>query len=178
MGRSGGRRGLLDEAAGVNTPTVIGGTAVVYRTVDAWEFRLYDALASAVGIVGDFNDWRPSATPMARRSGGVWQAVLDLEPGTYRFRYLADDGRWLTDWAAFGVIRNAFGEWDSLLHVPARVSSRRARPADEPGPTSATMEIDGRNASTGVGPVCGRSPGRMRRRVIAVKPRGDALVAV
>ena len=48
----------------------------------------------------------------------VWEASLQIPPGTYRFRYFVADGRWITDYAAFGVARNQTGGWDSILYVP------------------------------------------------------------
>jgi 1,4-alpha-glucan branching enzyme len=54
--------------------------------------------ANAVYLVGDFNDWNTSATPMDQLKSGDYCAVLYLDPDqTYQFRYLVDGKEWLTD---------------------------------------------------------------------------------
>lgn len=71
-----------------------------------------------VFLVGDFSGWTAEAIPMYRDDDGVWRLCVQLPPGDYVFRYLTGDGRWLTDFAAFGVTRNRPDEWDSVVHVP------------------------------------------------------------
>jgi len=57
--------------------------------------------AATVHLVGDFNDWRTDATPMARLKNGEFKVCLDLETGReYKFRYLIGDDRWENDWEA------------------------------------------------------------------------------
>ncbi len=54
--------------------------------------------ASNVHLVGDFNDWDTSATPMDQLKSGDFCAVLYLEPDqSYQFRYLVDGNEWITD---------------------------------------------------------------------------------
>jgi len=50
-------------------------------------FRVWAPNASAVAVVGPFNDWDPKATPLAAETNGYWAAdVPDLGPGTeYKF---------------------------------------------------------------------------------------------
>lgn len=51
-----------------------------------------------VSVVGDFNDWDPLATPLRRRSNGTQSASVEVAVGaTYRFKYLAEGGRWFCD---------------------------------------------------------------------------------
>lgn len=46
-------------------------------------------------VVGEFNDWSTSATPMKRLKNGAFRATLDLPQGhEYQFRYLLDNGEW------------------------------------------------------------------------------------
>jgi 1,4-alpha-glucan branching enzyme len=48
-----------------------------------------------VHVVGEFNNWSTSATPMKRSKKGVFTVSLDLKPGQeYQFRYLLDGDRW------------------------------------------------------------------------------------
>ncbi|MDL2268718.1 isoamylase early set domain-containing protein [Desulfosarcina sp. OttesenSCG-928-A07] len=54
--------------------------------------------AQTVFLVGDFNDWSPTATPMKKMKNDGFSVTLDLEPGRiYQFRYLLDESRWEND---------------------------------------------------------------------------------
>jgi len=94
-------------------------------------FTIHRADCEQLYLAGDFNDWSTSQCPMHRAADGRWFCELNLTPGTYRFRYFCHRHGWLTDWAAFGVKRNALGSWDSVVEVPRRVSPvvRRANRA-------------------------------------------------
>jgi 1,4-alpha-glucan branching enzyme len=60
---------------------------------------------SAVHLVGDFNNWNPSATPMDQLKSGDYCTVLYLDPDqTYQFRYLVDGDEWITDVEADRVV--------------------------------------------------------------------------
>lgn len=49
-------------------------------------------------VVGEFNNWSRSATPMKRSNKGGFKVSLDLKPGQeYQFRYLLDDNHWDND---------------------------------------------------------------------------------
>lgn len=51
-----------------------------------------------VSVVGDFNDWRPGQTVMAKRTNGTRSAAVTLAGGSkYRFRYLGENGHWFDD---------------------------------------------------------------------------------
>ena len=91
---------------------------MVHRSGGQWTFRLTCPGAQRVYLVGDFNDWSTTALEMDQIAPAVWEASLQIPPGTYRFRYFVADGRWITDYAAFGVARNQTGGWDSILYVP------------------------------------------------------------
>lgn len=70
-----------------------------------------------VSVVGEFNGWDPFAHPLKKRSNGTRSASVELEPGrSYRFKYLADDGSWLTDPDAESL-DNGQGSVDSVITV-------------------------------------------------------------
>ncbi len=51
--------------------------------------------AKMIHVVGDFNNWDRSASPMKHSKEGSFTAAIDLETGrTYQFRYLLDEDRW------------------------------------------------------------------------------------
>jgi 1,4-alpha-glucan branching enzyme len=60
--------------------------------------------ATAVNLVGEFNDWDKNTLPMTRLKNGEFKVTIDLPVGReYRFRYLISrpGGRsWENDWAA------------------------------------------------------------------------------
>lgn len=58
-------------------------------------FRLPAAIwADHIAVVGDFNGWSPSATPM-QLGEQFWEARLTLEAGnTYAYAYLLDGVDW------------------------------------------------------------------------------------
>ena len=76
-----------------------------------------DGTDEHVSVVGDFNDWDPVATPLARR-GETLRARVFLDAGRrYAFRYLADGGRWFNDDEADEYEGNAFGGSDSVVDL-------------------------------------------------------------
>lgn len=52
-----------------------------------------------VALLGDFNEWNREAVQLERR-GGEWSVTLRLRPGRYRYSFLADGVRWITDAAS------------------------------------------------------------------------------
>jgi 1,4-alpha-glucan branching enzyme len=64
-----------------------------------------------VHVVGEFNNWSTSATPMKRSKNGAFTVSLDLKPGQeYQFRYLLDDNRWDNDTEADKSAGTPFGD--------------------------------------------------------------------
>lgn len=48
-----------------------------------------------VYVVGEFNNWSTTATPMKRQKNGSFRATLDLpKDHEYQFRYFLDNGEW------------------------------------------------------------------------------------
>lgn len=79
----------------------------------------FDLLAPNVReifLVGSFNDWNSTATPMTRSSEVRWAKELSLPPGRYEYRFLVD-GRWKEDPKARDYAPNPFGGFNSVLRV-------------------------------------------------------------
>ena len=54
--------------------------------------------AETATLVGEFNNWDPSATPMKRFKNGKFTVTLDLDlEKEYQFRYFLDGERWEND---------------------------------------------------------------------------------
>jgi hypothetical protein len=73
--------------------------------------------ADRIFLVGDFNAWNESATPMHQDRDGVWRATIDLPYGSRcEFRYLID-GQWKTDYHADGFTANVYGSDNSVVEA-------------------------------------------------------------
>jgi hypothetical protein len=46
--------------------------------------------ATQVSVVGDFNQWNPTAMPLHRLSDGTWIADVPLTPGRYAYAFMVD----------------------------------------------------------------------------------------
>lgn len=65
------------------------------------QFVLVAPNAAAVALVGDFNDWDATTTPMRLvRSGGLWSVTVPLAAGRHRYAFLVDGSQWVADPAA------------------------------------------------------------------------------
>jgi 1,4-alpha-glucan branching enzyme len=75
--------------------------------------------AERVNLVGEFNGWDTTATPMIHhRSDANWKVTVDLPAGRrYRFRYLVDGREWLNDWRADDHVENPYGSYDSVVDL-------------------------------------------------------------
>ena len=81
------------------------------------QFVLDAPRASSVTVVGDFNAWDGTRTPLERDSTtGVWTALVDIHPGRHVYAFLVD-GTLTLDPHAQGITRNDKGERVSLVPV-------------------------------------------------------------
>jgi 1,4-alpha-glucan branching enzyme len=71
--------------------------------------------AQSVAVLGDFNEWSADAGVMQQRKDGFWAKTIRFDPGTYRYRFLADGERWLNDPDADGYEPSGYGTDNSLL---------------------------------------------------------------
>ena len=54
--------------------------------------------AQEAHVVGEFNEWSISATPMRRLKNGAFSATVELPTGrAYQFRYLLEKSQWIND---------------------------------------------------------------------------------
>ena len=115
----------LSPAAGLLWAAAIAGLAFFIRpapsaeSVDGVQFVLFAPSASTVALVGDFNDWDPSATPLepsAERSG-TWQVALPLAAGRHEYAFVVDGTEWRADPLAPQGSGDEFGTPNSVLTV-------------------------------------------------------------
>jgi 1,4-alpha-glucan branching enzyme len=83
--------------------------------------------ANEIALVGEFNDWSPTAMKLQRAKSGAWRVTVPLEAGhRYRYRYLIDGEFWENDWRADEYERNPFGADDSVVDTnPDRKTARK-----------------------------------------------------
>jgi 1,4-alpha-glucan branching enzyme len=72
--------------------------------------------AQSVRLVGDFNGWNLSATPMRRMSDGHWMADLELNHGHHRYVFVVD-GEPQPDPKATGIARDDQNNRISVIAV-------------------------------------------------------------
>ncbi|MBX3001703.1 MAG: isoamylase early set domain-containing protein [Caldilineaceae bacterium] len=77
----------------------------------------------SASVVGDFNNWDPSAHPLRKQRGSnAWRTTVELAPNqSYQFRYYVDGGvggaEWYNDDAADAYQRNEHGGENSVVRT-------------------------------------------------------------
>lgn len=80
-------------------------------------FAIVAPSAARVALVGEFNDWDATATPMTRVSGNGWRVALPLGYGRHVYAFIIDDGQWVTDPRAPIAPERWFGVQRSVMLV-------------------------------------------------------------
>ena len=74
---------------------------------------------NSVTLVGDFNDWNLTDTPMQPLKNGDFKVTVELEPGSkYEFRYLLNNEKWYNEWEADEYILGDFGKDNCVVELP------------------------------------------------------------
>jgi len=56
-------------------------------------FKYRSSKPKTVFLVGDFNKWNKKVNPMKKGQNFVWETVLILSPGEYKYAYIVDGKR-------------------------------------------------------------------------------------
>ena len=88
------------------------------RTPRGWRFTYADRSASSVHLAGTFNDWSTSAAPLTKGEEGIWTAVLDLDPGTYQYKFVVNGTDWKPDPTNPEKADDGYGGVNSVVAVP------------------------------------------------------------
>jgi 1,4-alpha-glucan branching enzyme len=85
-------------------------------------FKIPEEMAHAAtqaNVVGEFNNWSTSATPMKKLKNGDFSTTVDLEKGrSYQFRYLLEQSYWENDPDADGYLPTPFGNsYNSVINL-------------------------------------------------------------
>ncbi|MCP3874677.1 MAG: glycoside hydrolase [Desulfobacteraceae bacterium] len=74
--------------------------------------------AKEVNLVGEFNSWDPTATPMKSYKNGSFSATVDLNVNKeYQFRYLMDGVAWKNDQEADTYIHCPYGNCENSVVI-------------------------------------------------------------
>ncbi len=86
------------------------------RVIGGILFQCLNLSAKEIEIAGDFNNWVPEK--MVRNPGqeGLWQKVIAMPSGDFRYKFIVD-GEWQLDCGHPFVKENQFGCNDSYLKV-------------------------------------------------------------
>jgi len=74
--------------------------------------------ASQLSVVGDFNNWDVTATPMTL-DAGVWSASLPMSQGRHVYAFVINGDRWIADPRAPRTKDSDFGRPSSVVIVQA-----------------------------------------------------------
>ncbi len=67
-------------------------------------------------LIGDFNGWDETATPMKKAKDGTFSVTVEMESGCeQQFLYLADGKIWLNDEAADKYVLSSLGSENSVI---------------------------------------------------------------
>lgn len=104
-------------AGGGKPETVAVRTAVAPETVHVVRFELDAPDAKAVALVGDFNGWSKSATPLVERTGaGRWTVSVQLPAGRHEYAFVVDRGKG-TQWVADPYATSVRDDFDTVSSV-------------------------------------------------------------
>jgi hypothetical protein len=83
------------------------------------EFVLVAPRAARVSLVGEFNGWDASATPMrhAERGDGTWSVSVPLGAGRHVYAFVIDNSTWVPDPQAPLAPEQWYGERNSVVVV-------------------------------------------------------------
>ena len=88
-----------------------------------YKFVIVAPQAGKVSLVGDFNDWDVSKTPMIRSGqSGLWTVAVPLSVGRHLYAFVVDGTTWVQDPSAPIAPDDGFGHANSVKLV-ARGSS-------------------------------------------------------
>ena len=78
------------------------------KTLKNVEFAFPAPEATEVLLTGAFNSWDTKTLLMKRDREGVWKIAINLAPGCYEYKFLAD-GNWVENFSGAETAPNPFG---------------------------------------------------------------------
>ncbi len=78
------------------------------------EVSYTDPKATAVAVVGDFNDWNKDKNPL-KLENGVWKGSLTLKPGRHEYKFVVNNTDWIPDPKSSETVADKYGGRSSIL---------------------------------------------------------------
>ncbi|OIO02186.1 hypothetical protein AUJ67_03090 [Candidatus Desantisbacteria bacterium CG1_02_49_89] len=109
---------ILQSDAAMYRAKAFGGSAVSYFHPVEITYRHTEPGPGDVACVGDFNRWNSKKGMMKPdEKPGVWKVSLDLLAGKYKYKFLIDGSKWVTDPSQVECGDDGFGGMCSVLSV-------------------------------------------------------------
>jgi len=75
-----------------------------------------DVDARSAFVVGEFNNWDKTTSPMTQAADGSWRAEIKLDAGhEFQFRYLVNGNEWHNDPEADKYVMHPYGGENSVV---------------------------------------------------------------
>lgn len=104
-----------DEDAGTGEKKPEGAPAAAAPAAEVKvEFSYTDPKATAVSVVGDFNDWNKDKNPL-KLEDGTWKGSMTLKPGRHEYKFVVNNTDWITDPKSSETVADKYGGRSSIL---------------------------------------------------------------
>lgn len=103
---------MFTESSAIGSPPRYSGRRNLHHAA----FFCHAPQAKQVYLIGDFNGWDPTATPMTKQPDGRWMIGLELSHGHHRYLFWVD-GQRVLDPNASGKARYTHNEQVSLRAI-------------------------------------------------------------
>ena len=113
--RLGGANAAAPTPVGASMPPVTDASAGNGRRPVQFVFVSTDA--RQVSLVGSFNDWDVTATPLELTQNGMWSVEVPLEPGRHVYSFVVDGQQWVPDSTAPRAPADEMGISNSIIFV-------------------------------------------------------------
>ena len=75
-----------------------------------------DIDAKSAYVVGEFNNWEKTTTPMSKEQDGTWKVNVNLEVDRrFQYRYLVNGTTWHNDFEADEYVPHPYGGENSVV---------------------------------------------------------------
>jgi hypothetical protein len=85
--------------------------------IPATHFKIADATARTVALVGDFNGWDTQKHQLVKQDDGIWTIDIELPKGCYQYLFYIDGNAWKTDPNRQQRIPDGFGGYNTVIEL-------------------------------------------------------------
>ncbi len=95
-----------------------------YQRGETWQFQVRDQQAERVYLVRYTEEGLSLWTAMEPLRPGVWESIMHLSPGQYRFAYFTCEGNAFFNGGTFGLSGHRLSDADPHVQVASLPSTR------------------------------------------------------